>query len=92
MISAHVFTDEPSQGFEEAEFAVENDIKNCGLRDLWRKNVGSLSKEDVANMHRRTKKSCRIHLYSDEVGMILGNSNSLAFYFETIGKREARFT
>jgi L-ribulose-5-phosphate 3-epimerase len=51
MIRIGVFTDEISQDFEEAvKFAVENDIKNYELRGVWDKNVGSLSKEDVAKI------------------------------------------
>lgn len=51
MIRIGIFTDEISQNFEEAvRFAVENDIKNYELRGVWGKNVGSLSKEEVAKI------------------------------------------
>jgi L-ribulose-5-phosphate 3-epimerase len=51
MIRIGIFTDEISQDFEEAvKSAVENDIKNYELRGVWGKNVGGLSKEDVAKI------------------------------------------
>lgn len=51
MIRIGIFTDEISQDFQEAvKFAVENDIKNYELRGVWSKNVGNLSKEEVAKI------------------------------------------
>ena len=51
MIRLGIFTDEISQDFEEAvKFAIENDIKDFEIRGVWRKNVGSLNKEEIARI------------------------------------------